>query len=383
MNNYKLNKKTKKIILFVLLAVLLVGISIAIWQIVRHFTNSSNNNSNSNSNSNSSSSSNSSSDSSDSNKRLFKFNGNSDVVRGYFLMSWKPNNTAPDGDWDFGVWFGGETPKSAIEINLKQSYKITSGKKILNLGGGLDTGKWSDPSELEYVVSRLSDIKSNGWDGLCFDVEVCVPNVDFIKAFQDCFAACKRNGLMVIVTMSHTLPYDCQTGTGQGVDLVNSWINDDNIDYISPQLYSAGDKMELSDLSIFKNIQNKIIPAIPYETDWDTLKNSSFININPKGYIIWNVPAGTPSTSSNYCGTSWTDAKTKCQVKCPSGQDSECPAGERCFGDITDCSGTPTNYNYCGFDWTDASSRCQTKCPGGKDSECPSGQHCFADITSC
>ena len=368
----KLNKKTKRIILFVLIALLLVGISIAIWQIVIHFNKSDNSINNSVNINNSDKSG------------LLKFNGNSDVVRGYFLMSWHKNDTAPDGDWDFGVWFGGETPKSAIEINLRESSKITSGKKILNLGGGLDTGKWSNPDELEYVVSRLSDIKSNGWDGLCFDVEICEPNVNFIKAFQDCFAACKREGLMVIVTMSHIVPYDCQTGSGQGTELVNSWINDDNIDYISPQLYTQGDKMELSDLSIFKDIQNKIIPAIPYETDWDNLKNSSLININPKGYIIWNVPSGKPTTSSNYCGTSWTDANSSCQTKCPLGQNNECPSGQQCFNNITGCSSTPTtSSNYCGTSWTDANSRCQTKCPLGQNNECGSGQQCYGNITGC
>ena len=97
-------------------------------------------------------------------------------------MSWK-QTTAPTGDWDFGVWFGGETPITAIDNNISKSNLITVGKKILDLGGGIDTGKWSNVSELDYVISKLDDIKNAGWNGLCFDVEVCVDNVDFRDAF--------------------------------------------------------------------------------------------------------------------------------------------------------------------------------------------------------
>jgi hypothetical protein len=72
--------------------------------------------------------------------------------------------------------------------------------------------------------------------------------------------------------MSHLSPYEC-TSVGQGSDFVNSWIQDTNIDYISPQLYGpAGNVLEPSDLSIFKSIESKIIPSIPNITDWENIK---------------------------------------------------------------------------------------------------------------
>jgi hypothetical protein len=267
-------------------------------------------------------------------------------TRGYYLLSWATGAAAnaPDGDWDYGIWFGGETPINAINNNINLSSKITKGKKLLDLGGGLDTGIWSGQSDFDYINSRLADIKNAGWDGLCFDVEVCANNINFIDMFSTCFAKCKQAGLIVYVTTSHTNPYSCQTGSGQGIDLINSWINDSNVDFISPQLYSSGTTLEVQDLSIFNTIQNKILVSIPYSTDWATL-NTDNIGITPAGYVVWNVlppqpnppnpPPPGPSTSYNYCGTNWDTVN--CSYQCPSAMDSECPSGLKCWAGMTQC----------------------------------------------
>ena len=255
------------------------------------------------------------------------------TIKGYYIMSWV-NSPAPPGKWDFGIYFGGETPKESIDKYINLSSKITSGKKILDLGGGLDTGIWKGQPDFDYINSKLSAIKQSGWDGLCFDVEVCSPNVNIAPLFTDCFAKCKAAGLLVIVTISHSMPYSCQTGKGQGKDLINAWLTDKNIDYISPQLYSSGTILEPSDLSIFKEIQNKILPSIPYDSDWEKL-NTSNIGINPSGYILWN--SAPPKQKHNYCGDDWSSANSKCGTQCPTGQDSECPSGQHCFADLNNC----------------------------------------------
>ena len=261
----------------------------------------------------------------------------SSPIKGYYKLSWVGTDPPADINWDFGVWFGGETPVKAIDININNASKIKYGKKILNLGGGTNTGTWNGQADFDYINSRLADVKKAGWDGLCFDVEVCSPNIDFIKLFTDCFAKCKVAGLMVIVTMSHLVPWSCQQGTGQGMNLVNAWINDKNIDYISPQLYTQGATLETTDLSVFKSVQNKILPSIPYNTDWANL-NTSNIGITPAGYIIWNVqPPPPPSPKRNYCGADWSTANTKCGAQCPGGQDGECPSGQHCYANLDNC----------------------------------------------
>ena len=261
--------------------------------------------------------------------RTREFFGNGQPLRGYYKWTWSPTQV-PAGSWDMGILFGGESPRQAIDININKASTITSGKKFLNLGGGLESGIWN-VSDLDYINQKLTEIKRAGWDGLCFDVEVCTPNVSFVDAFKNCFAKCKQAGLKVLVTMSHTNPYQCQTGAGQGMDLVNSWINDSNVDYISPQLYSSGDSLEPSNLSMFKSVENKIVPSIPDVPDWDGLNTKT--GINNAGYIIWKQIGDAPP-NSNRCGpkvNGWSAASSCTTKKCPGGTDGECGDGMMCF----------------------------------------------------
>ncbi len=298
-------------------------------------------------------------------------------ITGYCLWTWNGNGgTEPKNMCDIGILFGGETPRVAIDNNINSLYKLTQSKeKFLNLGGGIQTGIWT-LTDFDYINNQLNNIKNKGWTGLCFDVEVCTPGVSFINQFKDCFAKCKAVGLKVLVTMSHIIPYECKTGSGQGMDLVNSWITDKNIDYLAPQLYSVGDVLEPTDLSVLKNSIAKIIPIIPYDTDWSKIQN---LGLTPAGYITW-LRSGLPQTI-NYCGIDWTDAQTKCSTarQCPKGQNSECPSGQKCFGGITCSGGGKKTVNLCGTNWDTVNCNTSVKCPNGTDGECPSGQKCFGN----
>ena len=264
-------------------------------------------------------------------RRTREFFGNGQPIRGYYKWTWS-SNQIPEGSWDIGILFGGESPRAAIDTNINSAYKITSGKKFLNLGGGLDSGIWNI-GDFDYINQKLSEIKKAGWEGVCYDVEVCPPNVSFVDAFKNSFAKCKQEGLQVLVTMSHTNPYKCQTGAGQGMDMVKSWMSDSNIDYISPQLYSSGDDLEPSDLTMFKSIENKIIPSIPDVPDWNGLNTKT--GINNAGYIIWKQIGAAPP-NSNRCGpkvNGWGAAASCTTKKCPGGTDGECGDGMTCFAD--------------------------------------------------
>ena len=111
-------------------------------------------------------------------------------------------------------------------------------------------------------------------------------------------------------------------------------------------------------------------------------------------------------THSRFCGISWEDADTNCNLErhCPTGQSSECTEGEECFSFLTGCNyvdmiggppddsdgegssatlgkDDPSRSNYCGVDWNDAISNCaddENWCPSGADADCPEGKLCFA-----
>ncbi len=316
------------------------------------------------------------------NHMILKGIRNINPIKGYWLWTWSgEGGSNPSEINDIGIRFGGESPKTAIDNNINMVSSLTSARqKFLNLGGGDNSGIWQ-LSDFSYINNNLSNIKSKGWDGVCFDIEVCTQGVSFVNAFADCFAKCKANGLKVLVTISHVMPYACQSGAGQGMDLINAWIKDSNIDYISPQLYGPdGKTVEPTNLSVFSNAYAKIIPSIPYDSDWDKIQN---LGIQPAGYLTW-LRKTSPSSASNYCGVSWFDASTNCAnaPKCVS-QDSECPNGLHCFAGIT-CSGGGGGggggtINLCGTNWNTVNCSTSSRCPSGTDGECPSGQKCWGN----
>jgi len=51
-----------------------------------------------------------------------------------------------------------------------------------------------------------------------------------------------------------------------------------------------------------------------------------------------------PSKGGDFCGTSFTDANSRCHAACPGGLDAQCKAfaGEKCFASCSGCAGVPT-----------------------------------------
>jgi hypothetical protein len=355
--------KSLKLIYYVIILLLIIGLVIGIVFIVKHFqTKSENTNTSSNKNTML--------------EDLFTKDSKPNTpsnISGYYNWTWSGAGSGnPTGDWNIGVLFGGEDPVTAITNNISNSYKITAPLKYLNLGGGgSDKNGW-DLSSINYVNNNLQKIKANNWNGICFDIEICTPNVSFVDSFKQCFANCKLNGLNVLVTTSGVLPYSCKIGSGQGNDLVNSWINDSNIDYISPQMYGAdGTTLELADLTQFINAKAKIIPTIPYAKDWDSIQN---LGMKPFGYIVWIHDNKTAPANKNICGSTWSDAVNNCK----SGNPKLCNTEADCAG--KNCYNFPCySDKKCGRDYTDAVKNCNKNadCPGGNKSECPNNQDCF------
>ncbi len=94
------------------------------------------------------------------------------------------------------------------------------------------------------------------------------------------------------------------------------------------------------------------------------------------------------NTNLWWCGSTHTEASTKCVQSCPTG--TGCPLGTVCFSGITTCnaggseeanvgSSVSGGNQYCGRDFNDANSNCNTPCPSGKG--CPMGEACFMETT--
>ena len=60
-----------------------------------------------------------------------------------------------------------------------------------------------------------------------------------VPLFASAFAACKAASLSVGVTVSHSAPYKTDSPE-DAVALIKAWAADENLDILSPQLYSSG-----------------------------------------------------------------------------------------------------------------------------------------------
>lgn len=327
------------------------------------------------------------------------FNDDYPYISGFYNWTWNMGKCVngggnPSGKYNIGILFGGEQADDAITNHLNDSSKLKNcDEKYLDLGGGNNKGGWS-VEIINAIYPNLTKLKSNGWDGLCFDIEVCVPACDtsgsLSAEFSKCFAACKQAGLKVFVTTNMSGPYDASCNNCRN-DIFNMIMANPNIDYVSPQLYGAsGDSLPpnltSNSLDAFTPLGRKVLLSIPKifknygscpdQDDWSTVK-ALFPWVG--GYILWMHDSDSPPSGGGVCGTS--ASTVNCSVKCPSGTDGDCPTGQKCYANVPKCE-----TNWCGTSWGDADQNCNKTannkpCPSGTDSDCPANYKCWSAIT--
>jgi hypothetical protein len=161
------------------------------------------------------------------------------ITAGYYSWNWAGGSEGPSGGAaNFGVAFTGLIdPQSAI---ADYSTPPLKGTHYICIGGGNAAGMFT-ASALTAINQHCSNgaFKQAGYAGIVYDVEEVVGDMSMVDLFRESFQVCKQSGLTVIVTTSHSAPY--QTSTPDvAVALVKEWVRDKNIDAISPQLYTSG-----------------------------------------------------------------------------------------------------------------------------------------------
>ena len=208
---------------------------------------------------------------------------------GYWSWNWGPPSTGPEGANTAISFTGLIDPAKA----LGQGRPAVKGmKNLISIGGGNAAGMFTDKAfDAINNASFLAKAKKAGFTGIAYDIEVCVGTVA-PSAFTASFKAVKAAGFEVFVTTSHTAPYDCSNK----VDLMNAFIPDTNIDYLSPQLYSSGMEKKPSfdwsgvPFSAFKKLpaSTKMVPSIVDAAQYPAVqaffKNAS---LALDGYVQW------------------------------------------------------------------------------------------------
>ena len=162
------------------------------------------------------------------------------------------------------------------------------GEKYISLGGGSKkTGAFTQ-SFLTDIDSAIQNGTFAGYDGLAYDIEVGDGGLG--DAFAQSFKLAKEHGFKVLVTVSHSAPY----GIPDAADLMQGFFGDENIDLISPQLYTTGKETSNSyedpalSWSAYADSKAKIIPSIVNASMYvDAEAYFAQQGVATSGYIQW------------------------------------------------------------------------------------------------
>lgn len=210
---------------------------------------------------------------------------------GMWIQTWAPGNNLPEGI-NTGIAFNGWVNISDAISNSSQIFDKLPPFKYLSLGGGNASGAWTE-ANLSSNLEAINNGDIDAYDGIVFDCEIGEGGL--YDSFNACFAALKAKDKKVIFTTSHTGPY----GFLDAEIFMTSILACDNIDVLSPQLYTNGTEPE-NDYSAgdvpWSQWETTTIPIAPsivtanlYPDAVEWFKNN--LNITLQGFIQWeNLP---------------------------------------------------------------------------------------------
>eukprot|EP01063_Lacrimia_lanifica_P012715 TRINITY_DN193_c0_g1_i1.p1 TRINITY_DN193_c0_g1~~TRINITY_DN193_c0_g1_i1.p1 ORF type:complete len:246 (+),score=89.48 TRINITY_DN193_c0_g1_i1:53-790(+) len=225
---------------------------------------------------------------------------------GYYSWNWGSGSQGPPGA-NMGIAFTGlvDLDKAIAQYTPGAAWCCPElkGKKVVTVGGGNGAGTFN-VANINKITAGIGAVQKANYTGIIFDVEeVSGPAADVNVAFGKAFAAAKKAGLTVAITMSHSAPYACDT-PADAVAMVKAWAADTNVDILSPQLYSSGSeaKPEFAETNscvaqgctwdLYAPFKGVFAPSIVDAAQYDEVK--SFFakkGIPTGGFIEWRQRA--------------------------------------------------------------------------------------------
>lgn len=205
---------------------------------------------------------------------------------GYWDWNWHPR-PLPSGT-NIGLIFSGRTNVNDVLSHAEQIYdRLGSANKYLCFGGGGSSGSFHQ-ADLTAINGAIKANKLAKYDGIAYDVEI--GDVGLAPYFQESFAAAKAAGLKVLVTVSHSAPF----GIKDRVTLMHSFFQNEDIDFLSPQLYDTG-KEKQNDYDYagvkwqeYANAKAAIVPSIVTSSYYpDAVAHFKEWGVELEGYIQW------------------------------------------------------------------------------------------------
>lgn len=188
------------------------------------------------------------------NKRIFMSSVTTSIYKdtdtsiiGYFQYNWgdMPAKNIPNC-CNLGAAFTGYADPATALSNSSSIRNGLIGSKYITLGGGYgsdgtpNAGKFTS-DVLANILSAINDGNFSAYSGIIFDVEYCETS-GLYNSFASVFQAAKNKQMKVIISVGHSGNITDITSGEQDLDLMNSFLSDPNVDYLSPQLYSNGNE---------------------------------------------------------------------------------------------------------------------------------------------
>jgi LysM repeat protein len=150
---------------------------------------------------------------------------------GAWVWTWSNGNVSPDTT--ISLAFSGWADVTTALEQSKQVSDRLSGEKYICIGGGNQDGAFTK-SRVQAVTTAINNGELIAYQGIAYDIEQ--GDIGLEDDFAASFRAAKARGLKVLVSISHSAPY----GIDDAAALMKQFFADDNIDFLSPQLYTTG-----------------------------------------------------------------------------------------------------------------------------------------------
>ncbi|WP_282130567.1 LysM peptidoglycan-binding domain-containing protein [Pseudoalteromonas aliena] len=207
-------------------------------------------------------------------------------VMGYW--HWTYSHASTPNNATLSIAFSGYAdPQEAIN-NATGIESTLVGSKFICFGGGNEKGAFNGDI-LNDITNAIEAGKLQAYDGIAFDIEE--GDSGLADYFQTAFKTAKQIGFQVFVTVSHSAPY----GIADAKELMAVLLADENIDYISPQLYTTGsedgndyDTSQGVTWKDYANCKAAVVPSIvksEYYTSAQTYFKQQGVTLS--GYIQW------------------------------------------------------------------------------------------------
>jgi LysM repeat protein len=205
---------------------------------------------------------------------------------GYWAKTWE-HQTAPAGT-TLGLAFSGWTDPNEAMPEAHNVYDRLVGNKYITFGGGNEKGAFTT-DWLSKIDAEIQSGQLSAYQGIAYDVEEGDSGLS--TAFRTSFATAKAKGLLVLVTISHSAPY----GIHDAPTLMDSFFADPNIDFLSPQLYTAGNETANEWATTYgvtwdryAGAKAKIIPSIVHASLYPEAQSTLATHgVTTAGYVVW------------------------------------------------------------------------------------------------